>query len=171
MEAGEEGAFRFTGNRPGASATPGWGVRCSGALGLGTGLSLHPEGATHLSGRHSTARAGSPSGCRRWSRCCLWWLFRCSDPRHTAGLHSTHCPGCRPAGGGEAQQPGSQTRRAPPVPAPAGKPETLRGELTTWPPAQRRRLTEALGRGGGVCGSHGSRGEGPAHWEMALGEA
>lgn len=91
------------------------------ALGLGTGLSLTQEGATHLSGRHSTARAGSPSGCRRWSRCCLWWLSRCSDPRHTAGLHSTHCPGCRPAGSGEAHSPLTDPE-SPACGRPAGKP-------------------------------------------------
>lgn len=126
MEAMEEGAVQFTGHRTGASATSGWGVRGRWPLGLGTGFSLTQKGATHLSGRHSTARAGSPSGCHRWSRCCLWWLSRCSDPRHTAGLHSTHCPGCRPAGSGGSTRPGSQTRRAQPVAAQRESLETLR---------------------------------------------
>lgn len=58
-----------------------------------------PRGAAHLSGRHSTAPAGSPSGCHRWSRYRLRRKLWCSDPTHTAGLRSTRCLGCRPAGG------------------------------------------------------------------------
>lgn len=75
-----------------------------GVLGLDRACPVLSREPTHLSGRHSTAQAGSPSGCHRWSRCHLWWLFWRSDPRRTAGPHSTHRPGCRAAGGGEGRQ-------------------------------------------------------------------
>lgn len=170
MEAMEGGPFgsQETGLEP---ALPQAGERGGGGRwGLGLGSACTQTGATHLSGRHSTAQAGSPSGCHRWSRCCLWWLSRCSDPRHTAGPHSTHCPGCRPAGRWGSTQPGSRTRRVQPVPAPVGKPGDTTGELTTWPHCTEAE-TEVLGQKGRVRGHHGGRGEGSAHWKMALRQA
>lgn len=129
---------------------------------------------THLSGRHSTVRAGSPSGCHRWSRCPLWWLFWYSDPRRIAGLHSTHCPEYRAAERwANTSRPAPAPERPRPAPAPSSR-------SLNMPPGEAVKHTLSSHWGGMgateglVCGapsgSHGGRDGRWAqseHWKKA----